>query len=97
MDFEIITHHLSLQSHLWCVFFLPCLSKWPCVPFMKLVGVSINFNSLITTFLAGQINMATLTEVPAALDMKEIWFTNMLLLGFDPLAQEEKHKLPFNR
>lgn len=51
----------------------------------------------MTVFLAGQTNMATLTEVPAALDMKEIWFTNMLLLGFNPLAQEEKHKLPFNR
>ena len=64
---------------------------------MKLVGVAVNFNSLITVFLAGQTNMANLTETPAALDMKEIWFTNMLLLGFDPLAQEEKHKLPFNR
>ncbi|KAL5482190.1 hypothetical protein EMCRGX_G022485 [Ephydatia muelleri] len=38
-----------------------------------------------------------LTEIPDVLDMREIWLTNMLLLGFDPITCEEKYKIPFTR
>lgn len=38
-----------------------------------------------------------LTEIPDVLDMRELWLSNMLLLGFDPIACEEKYKLPFTR
>lgn len=38
-----------------------------------------------------------LTEMPNALDQREVWFTHLLLLGFDPLASEEKHKITFTR
>ena len=38
-----------------------------------------------------------LTEMPTVLDQREIWFTNLLLLGFDPLASEEKFSTPFSR
>ena len=31
------------------------------------------------------------------LDNREIWFTNMLLLEFDPASSEEKFKVPFSR
>ena len=31
------------------------------------------------------------------LDLKEIFFTNLLLLGFDPGAEEAKYRIPFNR
>ena len=31
------------------------------------------------------------------LDPKDIFFTNLILLGFDPLHYEEKYKIPFKR
>ena len=42
-------------------------------------------------FVAG---MSTMDDV---LDIREIWFTNMLLLGFDPLQEETKHKISFHK
>lgn len=38
-----------------------------------------------------------ISKMAAALDWKEIWFTNVLLLGLDPIGQEKKHKVVFNR
>ena len=37
------------------------------------------------------------TELPSVLDLREIWYTNLLLLGFDPIAMEEKFKTRFSR
>ncbi|XP_019625398.1 PREDICTED: uncharacterized protein LOC109470768 [Branchiostoma belcheri] len=31
------------------------------------------------------------------IDMREMFFTNLLLLGFDPNSMEAKHKIPFSR
>eukprot|EP00058_Branchiostoma_floridae_P024517 XP_002610007.1 hypothetical protein BRAFLDRAFT_131115 [Branchiostoma floridae] len=31
------------------------------------------------------------------IDMREMFFTNLLLLGFDPTSMEAKHKIPFSR
>lgn len=31
------------------------------------------------------------------LEVKDLFFTNLVLLGFDPLHQEEKYKITFNR
>ncbi|CAH1254811.1 HAUS6 [Branchiostoma lanceolatum] len=31
------------------------------------------------------------------IDMREMFFTNLLLLGYDPTAMEAKHKIPFSR
>lgn len=33
----------------------------------------------------------------AILDPKDIFFTNLLLLGFDPLQYEDKYKIQFTR
>ena len=41
--------------------------------------------------------MVSFTEIPNGLNSHEIWFTNLLLLGFDPLFQEHKHNLKFSR
>ncbi len=38
-----------------------------------------------------------LTEMPSVLDQREVWFTHLLLLGFDPVASEEKYKVTFTR
>ena len=38
-----------------------------------------------------------LTEMPNVLDVREVWFTHLLLLGFDPAASEEKSKIHFSR
>ena len=38
-----------------------------------------------------------LTEMPNVLDVREVMFTNLLLLGFDPAASEEKFKIHFSR
>lgn len=38
-----------------------------------------------------------LTEMPQVLDLRQIWFTNLLLLGFDPVGQEDKTKVRFSR
>ena len=35
--------------------------------------------------------------MPDPLDMREIIFTNFLLVGFDPRMLEFKHGIPFNR
>ena len=32
-----------------------------------------------------------------SLDLKEIFYSNLLLLGFDPEGQEAKSRIPFNR
>ena len=42
--------------------------------------------------------MAGLTlsgEAAGVLEPRQVWFTNLLLLGFDPVAQEEKTKVHF--
>jgi hypothetical protein len=41
--------------------------------------------------------MAGTLSPPSSLDVKEIWFTNMLLLGFNPEKEEKKHKISFNK
>ena len=41
--------------------------------------------------------MAVLAEAQMVMDIKEIWFTNMLLLKLDPFALEDKHKISFKR
>ena len=38
-----------------------------------------------------------LTEMPNVLDGREVWFTHLLLLGFDPAANEEKFRIHFTR
>ena len=35
--------------------------------------------------------------MPNPLDTREICFTNLLLLGFEPGAMETKFRIPFNR
>lgn len=35
--------------------------------------------------------------MPNPLDTREIFFTNLLLLGFEPGAMEAKFRIPFNR
>ncbi|XP_019853861.1 PREDICTED: uncharacterized protein LOC109583112 [Amphimedon queenslandica] len=40
----------------------------------------------------------TVEEGPGPVfNMREIWFTNMLLLGFNPVASEKKYKIQFNK
>lgn len=41
--------------------------------------------------------LSMLTEMPQVLDLRQIWFTNLLLLGFDPVSQEDKTKVRFSR
>lgn len=37
-------------------------------------------------------------EVPRfSKEYREVWFTNMLVLGFDPAASEEKFKVTFQK
>jgi HAUS augmin-like complex subunit 6 len=40
-------------------------------------------------------NLSASTEIPQSLDQRQIWFTNLLMLGFDPIAQEDKTKVRF--
>lgn len=37
------------------------------------------------------------SSMPLGLDMKQIFFTNLQLLGFDAAAMEMKYKIPFNK
>ena len=36
-------------------------------------------------------------DTTAFLNSKDVFFTNLVLLGFDPLNYEEKYKIPFTR
>ena len=36
-------------------------------------------------------------SMPDGLDMKQIFFTNLQLLGFDAAAMEIKYKIPFKK
>ena len=36
-------------------------------------------------------------SMPAGFDLKQIFFTNLQLLGFDAAAMEIKYKIPFNK
>ena len=40
-------------------------------------------------------NLSVSTEMPQSLDQRKIWFTNLLMLGFDHIAQEDKTKVHF--
>lgn len=52
-------------------------------------------NVLSSTGLTSGLNVE---EGPGpVLNMKDIWFTNMLLLGFNPVASEKKYKISFNK
>lgn len=54
-----------------------------------------------TSIMSTDLNVLSSTRVTeeesTVLNLREIWYTNMLLLGFNPLAAEKKHKIPFNR
>ncbi|XP_033634752.1 uncharacterized protein LOC117296020 isoform X2 [Asterias rubens] len=40
---------------------------------------------------------ASVSNIPDVLESREIFFTNLLLLGFEPQEAERRHKIPFNR
>lgn len=42
-------------------------------------------------------NQALTTDMQQVLDQRQVWFTNLLLLGFDTVAQEKKTKVNFCR
>ena len=42
-------------------------------------------------------NLSQAAEMAQVLDLRQVWFTDLLLLGFDPVAQEDKTKVRFCR
>ena len=42
-------------------------------------------------------NPSQAAEMAQVLDLRQVWFTDLLLLGFDPVAQEDKTKVRFCR
>ena len=63
----------------------------------SLTAAGLNVHGLLVPqrLLVDAFHMATLMAGP--LDAKEMWLTNILLLGFDRLAQERQYNVHFTR
>ncbi len=48
-------------------------------------------------FLFSYFYQTGIFKMDDATDIKSIWFTNMLLLGFDAVGMERKLRIPFNK
>lgn len=61
------------------------------------VTKNLNYSSFRATTVAPQISHFNSQAMATGnLSVEDAFFTNMMLLGFDPVANEQKHNIQFN-